>query len=147
MGVNAPTNIYRRLYSAILLAMSPPGYGSVTPLNHAEPTESRTVFRRKKVDPERRYKVETVGNLIIEKTQLPHSLTELDGTRYEIVTWTVKLRVDGGAILLERTYAKGEPEAIEKMRSVIRFDDVVEYEEDAVHKFYRDILWPWSGDM
>lgn len=104
-----------------------------------------SMFRRKK-NPERQYKVESVGNLIIEKVQMPHSLIDADGTRYEIVCWVVRLRVQGDAILIERSYAKGKPEAIEKMRNYIQFDGVVEYESEAVNKFNREALWPWVGE-
>lgn len=64
------------------------------------------MFRRKR-DPERAYKHENLGNLIIERVQLPHTFHELDGTVHELMTYSVSLRVENGRILFERNYVKG----------------------------------------
>lgn len=94
------------------------------------------MFKRKK-ESERTYKVENLGGLIIERVHMPHSLTEADGSHYEVMTWTLSLRVANGPIFFERSYIKGSPEALEKMNgNILRRFEVVEDRWETEFRFY-----------
>lgn len=89
---------------------------------------------------ESRYNVEKVGSLIVEKTQLPHALIEPDGTRYEIITWIIRLRVENGQIFIERRYAQGSQASLDAMRKIVNPYTDVSSESSALTLFYEE-LW------
>lgn len=92
------------------------------------------MFRRKKNDCQ--YKVESLGPLIVEKVQMPHSLEEVDGSKYEILQWIFRLRLDDGPVFMERVYGAGEKESIEKMKNYLNPYVEVDSETQALYLFY-----------
>lgn len=95
------------------------------------------MFRRKKEDP-RAYKSDVIGKLVVERVQMPHSLTE-HGGYWEVISWVIRLRVDTGPILMERDYICGDDESIAKMTEHLRPVFVrVEDEWEALLYFYQD---------
>ena len=96
------------------------------------------MFRRKRN--ERAYKVENLGNLIIERTQLPHTFYELDGTVHELMTWTVALRVDNGRYLFQRDYVMGKtPEFVAANPRWFDNCHPVDGEYETTWNFYDDL--------
>jgi hypothetical protein len=102
-------------------------------------------FRRRQKD-ERKFKIETLGSLIIEKTQSPNSLHTIDGSVYEHMTYTFRLRVSDGPILFERYYVVGEREHLDAMREygIARFAEEAENDYIALNLFYTDLYKHWN---
>ena len=91
------------------------------------------MFRKK---PQKDIEFQTLGALIVEKVRMPHSLVEADGTEWNIVTIKYRLRMDNGPIFLERTYATGTREDLDKMLPYVSSYREVEHESDALYLFY-----------
>lgn len=85
-----------------------------------------------------------MGALIIERSQLPHSYTKLDGTRYEVLTWNIRLRVERGPILFERYYVAGDDESVRVMRDMVVLGKQVEHDSEATWTFYEELHKAWS---
>lgn len=100
------------------------------------------MFKRKQKEPG--YEVANLGSLIIERVQLPHSLTTVDGTEYKILTWTFALRVDDGPQFFERTYRMGDEPSIKAMEPMLGKGEIVDSELEAKYLFYRDLYKFWS---
>src|SRR5687768_7818549 len=100
------------------------------------------MFRKKKTK-EPGYEVKNLGALIIERTQMPHSLTEEDGSYYKVLTWIIELRVDNGPVLMERRYVIGKREDIDKLQPFMRPWVEVQSDFQAEHLFYRDLYNAW----
>lgn len=97
------------------------------------------MFKRKKIPDERQYKIDNLGALIVERVQMPHSLTELDGSYYEITTWNLYLRVENGPILFERGYVMGDEAALDAMKWLVKSDTVVKNDMHATFEFYKEL--------
>lgn len=102
------------------------------------------LFKKPK-DEKPRYKVESLGFLHIEKTQLPHRLTTVDGAEYAVTSWIIQLRAGDGPVLMERVYSEGTEESIEALRELVRLGVIVKSEYEAVDLFYRDLQWFWGA--
>lgn len=101
------------------------------------------MFKRK--EKKQGYKVETVGNLIVEKVQLPHTLVEADGSEYNIVTWTYTLKIDNGRELVKGRYGTGSEESLKKMNGTYITPFIeVRSEYDALLKFYDKLSYMFA---
>lgn len=97
------------------------------------------LFKRKPQEPE--YEVKTLGNLIIERVQVPQTLTQQDGSKYTALAVDFRYRVEDGPILFERSYLIGEPVALKKISDILRPHIEVKDEYEAEWKFWQDFYW------
>jgi hypothetical protein len=97
------------------------------------------MFKRKK-EKKPGYEVKTLGSMIIERVQLPHSLVKVDGSKYEILMWDYRLRIDNGPILFERAYAIGTPKSLVEMQRHLTNYVSVDNAFEAEILFYQDMV-------
>lgn len=96
------------------------------------------MFRRRK-EKQPGFEISKVGNVIIERVQTVDTLHELDGSKYQIIHWTLNLRVEDGPVLYEKSFATGTPEALEKLQRRLRPYTSVRDEYEARQLFYRGL--------
>lgn len=101
------------------------------------------MFRRKRPADDDRYQHVTLGNMIVERVQLPHTLVTVDKDEYHAMTWRYSLRIENGPVLFERNYVKASDAAIEAFGQMLKECERVDERFIAEMHFYQDLASKW----